>query len=60
MGVCPHCKKTSGLKASDKNIGSWGYPVQVITCSGCNTLLGTTITNEMQSMIETIYKNTKK
>lgn len=60
MEKCPHCNNTVRFKAENKTVGTWGYPFKVISCYSCKSILGTTISDEMQSMIETIHREIKR
>jgi len=57
MEKCPHCGNGIQFQATNKKIGAWGYPVKIISCFSCKAILGTTISDEMQEMIEKIYRN---
>lgn len=60
MKKCPHCNNPAFLSADNERIGSWGYPVKVITCSNCLSVLGVTMSDEMQEMIENIHREIRK
>lgn len=53
MEKCPHCGNYITFSAENKDIE--GYPVKVISCYQCKAILGTTISDEMQEMIEIMY-----
>ena len=55
---CPKCNG-GFFSASNKNIGG-GYPVKVVSCSGCGAVLGTLMNDQMQEMIEIIYQKISK
>lgn len=57
MEKCPKC---GGMffAATNKRIGT-GYPVKVISCSNCFSVVGTTVSDEVQEMIETVFNRLK-
>ena len=60
MKICPNCKEHTILRANNERVSSWGYDVKVITCSRCHAVLGTTLSDGMQEMIENIHREIRK